>query len=82
MKWLILVLVSFMLVGCHKKPVKAFVEPLHFSETINYDCIDHIEVQRGYCRKPLGSDVATCSLVKPVKKNTEECQKANNVFPD
>lgn len=82
MKLALVLMISVLLIGCHKKPVKQNVEPLQFSETISADCIDHIEVQRGYCRRPLDSDVAYCNLVKPVKKNTEACQKVTNVFPE
>ena len=82
-RFLLLFILALIAVGCHKKVVKPFTEPLTFSETINGNCIDHFAGDNTsvYCRKPVGSDVATCYLIRPVKKDTPECQP-KYIFPD
>lgn len=76
-------LLLLLLMACHKKPVKSFVEPLTFSETIPGRCIAGFEedLSRIYCRVPQGSGVATCYLLHPIKKDTPEC-KTQYIFPD
>jgi hypothetical protein len=79
---IVTMLLLLALVACHKKPIKSFTEPLTFSETIPGKCIAGFEdTSFIYCRVSQGSGVATCYLMRPIKKGTPECQ-TKYIFPD
>ena len=83
MRKIILAVAMLLLLGCHKRPVKSFTGALTFSETIPGMCIAGFEqdLSHIYCRISQGSGVATCYLMRPVKKDTPECQ-TKYIFPD